>query len=845
MTLLKIDRLTCESLEKDCITDNPNPRFAFTLSCDRQEVRLKKAVFSLGDWCTETAENTAVYSGPPLLPSREYTLTVTAESNFKERATARMTFRTGLAGRAFEAKWISDPAYSIGDGKSSPRPISFRKRFSLSEGVSRATLYVTAIGIYCARLNGNRVGEDYFTPGFTAYRKHLQYQVYDVTSLLERENELLITVAGGWAVGSYTNRRRNRLYADRQALLAQMEVEFGDGRRTLVTSDESWQAAEGYRVLAADLYDGECYDASVSAEQVRWKAAAAEDMRLHPSLCAAYGAPVRRHEKILPVSVSCKEDGRLIYDFGQNFAGVVSFRVNGKEGQKIRIRHAEILTRGELNTGLLRSARATVEYICREGVQEYSPSFTYMGFRYAEVSGVSQEDIELCAYALYSDVRQTGHFSCSDERLNRLQQNIVRSAKSNFVDIPTDCPQRDERMGWTGDIALFAPTACFNFDLSRFFDKWLKDLRAEQGEKGGIPDVIPAPPGTFSPAEKAFWGDACILVPYAQFKKDGDRERLALAYPAMKKYVDAVAKKAEKRAPFKRKYILYPYFWQAFGQYGDWCAPDCGYYGWMLRSKWTATASLKNCASLLAEIAHILGDAFSQRKYEKLAERVAAAFLREFTDGKGRMKREFQTAYVLALAFGIFPPEQKKTAAENLVRLVRAAGHKVMTGFPGTPYILHVLVENGYAEDARKMLMNEECPSWLYEVKTGATTIWERWDALKADGSVNLRENDKNVMISFNHYAGGAVGDFLYRKVLGISPLAAGYETFEVEPVPFEGITSAEGFTETRYGRICVRWSTVGKEIFVSVPVGTTCRVKFMGTDKIVGSGEYLFREET
>ena len=840
--MFKIDRLTTEYLEGKCVTDNLHPIFRFTLISDRRAVKVRRALFTVGSWQMATDENFAVYDGELLMPLTEYKISVVVENNYGEIASAEMKFSTGFMSGKLPAEWITDGGYCIGNDKSSPVPMTFRKSFACNGNIKKATLFITSIGIYCAYINGQRVGQDYLTPGFTAYDKRMQYQTYGIGDMLAKQNTIEVAVAGGWACGSYTNKRCNKLYADRQALKAILKIEYDDGTSEDIVTDGDWQVAQGYRFVSADIYDGEKYDASMSAEDVGWKGITIETPRIFPELIADCGAPVRKQQKMSAECIIRHPDGRLIYDFKQNFAGIVSFKVNGVKGQKIVIRHAEIITNGELHTSLLRSAKAMLEYVCRDGEQQYSPTFTYMGFRYIEVSGVEEEDIEICAYVLHSDIAETGYFECSDQRINRLQQNIVFSAKSNFVDIPTDCPQRDERMGWTGDIAVFAPTACFNFDMSRFFSKWLTDMRAEQGEDGGIPDVIPAPPKTFSPATKAFWGDACVLVPYAQYMQSGDIRQLVQAYPSMKKYLDGLIVKAERVVPFKPKYILCTYITQAFRQYGEWCAPDCGYYGWMLRSKWTATASLKNLLSLVAKIAHLLGDITAYKRYKCIAEKVSRAYVKEFTNGKGRLKKEFQTAYVLPLKFDMFSASDRCAAAENLVRLVRKNDHKVMTGFPGTPYILSVLVDNGYTDDAYRMLTNENCPSWLYEVKTGGTSIWERWDALKEDGSININEKDKNVMISFNHYASGAVGNFLYEKILGISPANGGYRAFGVMPVQMGDISSAKGYTNTCYGRIAVDWSLKEGRISVSVPVGATCHIRFMDIDKVVESGNYVFK---
>ena len=400
------------------------------------------------------------------------------------------TFETGRMETPWKGRWISDPSYHFTEAKVSPVPMVFRKEITTNKPIARARLYATAMGIYEAELNGQKLGEQYFAPGFTSYKSYLQYQTYDITALLTGVDTLIFTVAGGWAVGSFVFTRKNRVTADRQALLAELRIEYTDGTTETIGTDATWQVSESGPVRMADLYDGEAYDATQEISD--WHNAAPETLKVTPAITADYGAPVKAHEVRKPVAVMTAPDGETIYDFGQNLAGVVRIKFNGKAGQVVTVRHAEILNPdGSLNTTFLRTAKATATYTCRDGEQTYSPRFSYMGFRYAGVKGVDAKDLEIEAVALYSDVEHSGSFRCSDEMLNKLQSNITWGAKSNFVDIPTDCPQRDERMGWTGDIAVFSPTALYNFELSRFLEKWLRDVKAEQLPTGGIPNTVP------------------------------------------------------------------------------------------------------------------------------------------------------------------------------------------------------------------------------------------------------------------------------------------------------------------------------------------------------------------
>ncbi len=827
--MLNIRTFTVEHLSEGCVTDQKNPSFAFSVDSDRQGASVQKAVLTVnGRQIQARGQTGLVYDGPALEPFTVYEAALSVTDDAGETAQAELAFRTGRMGTPWQGQWISDPAYSFKENGVSPRPMVFRKALNVEKPLRRATVYATALGIYELDIDGRKVGNQYFAPGFTSYNHHLQYQTYDVTDDLTDHSVLTATVAGGWAVGSFVFTRKNRYAADRQAFLLELHLEYEDGETQIIGTDSTWQVTEDGPVQMADLYDGETFDATVSLDNIAWRNAAPEALRVHPVIEAQYGLPVVAHDALAPVSVH-PAGSETVYDFGQNFAGVVSLNIHGHAGQKITVRHAEILNQdGTLNTAFLRTAKATATYICTEGEQTYSPRFTYMGFRYISVDGIAPDDIEVSAFPLYSDLREGGGFECSNSLLNRLQANIQWGARSNFVDIPTDCPQRDERMGWTGDIAVFAPTACFNFHMARFLDKWLKDMLSEQNRGGGIPNTVPVHlygfPATMPRMAIDWWGDACVLVPYALYQATGEIRYLRDNYDMMKKYVKACR------------------FWAGFGlgkqhyiwntpstlHFGDWVAPDVPkMQQWQARAKWTATASLKNTSGLTAKIARILGNEADAEKYEKLSQKVAEAYVDVFTDGNGKLKNEFQTGYVLPLYFHMFTDEGQKKAAENLADLVRKNGYCIGTGFPGTPYILFALADNGQVDAAYKMLMNTKCPSWLYEVKAGATTIWERWDGLDENGQCPIGDDGTDTMISYNHYASGAVGDFLYRRVAGIEPTEPGYRKFQVKPVPGGGLTNAKAWIETPYGKTEAAWVLAKNQLTVSVtvPVGASCEV--------------------
>lgn len=849
--MLTIPKFTVENLTKDCVTDNSQPRFSFYVESDNRNVTIKSARITIDRWSVTTTKQIGItYDGEPLKPFTRYQALLCVEDSLGERANAEVCFETGRMNTPWKGQWITDGEYHFKERKISPKTMTFQKQIKFSrsaEKIKEAKLYATALGIYELELNGEKVGKDYFAPGFTSYRHHLQYQTYDITRMLKEDNELTAIVGGGWAIGSFTYKRRNRVYGKRQALLLELRVTYEDGTVETIGTDESWQVTEEGNFAETEFYNGEVYDATIDMRKAAFRKASIEKIPIHPALVAQYGLPVRAKEMFHPVHSFRAKSGMLIYDFGQNFAGVISAVIKGKQGQRIVFRHAEILMDGELFTEPLRTAKQEAVYICREGQQKYSPRMTYMGFQYVGVTGIEAEDIELTAYALYSDIEETGNFSCSHEPLNKLQSNIRWGAKSNFVDIPTDCPQRDERMGWTGDIALFSPTAAFNFDMSRFLEKWLLDVKAEQNKGGGIPVTVPLVRVPMQweimiPMAVDHWGDACILVPLAEYRARGDVGILKKMYPVMKRYMKACTFWAGLFSIGKHRRI-----WKLLHHYGDWCAPNAGLWDWMGRGKWTATACMAHSSSLLAEIAQILGKEGDAAYYKKLSQETKEAYRRILMEKDCTVKKEFQTAYVLPLYYDMLEDEDRQLTAKHLVRLIRKNEYHIATGFPGTPYVLFALADNGYVEDAFRMLLTDTCPSWLFEVKAGATTIWERWDALREDGTSNTGADDgTNGMVSFNHYASGAVGDFLYRRIAGIEAREGGYKSFQIKPLTGGGITHAEAFVITAYGKVASSWTYKDNTftLQVEIPVGTVCEVVLpSGKTESLGSGKYIFTE--
>lgn len=850
--MLEIRNFKCNNTETVSFSDNSRPSFSFIIESSDRKAKIKSAYISLLDWKKDVKDLThCIYDGKSLKPFSQYevTLEVVDENNLTYQK--KLILETGFMDLSWNGKWISDGSYHFKEKKSDPKVMVFSRDLVISKKLVAAKVYATALGIYNLNINNQKVGNAYFAPGFTSYENNLQYQIYDIKNLLtNNSNNITFIVAGGWAIGSFTMTRKNKISAPRQALLAEIHLTYSDGSKEVITTDQSWGVSLSSLYLETSFYDGEIFDANIDLKKVEFHSASLEKIKINPRISVQYGPKVVRHEKLKPKFIGKDDQGRLIFDFRQNFAGIVKLNITkANKNQLITVRHAEVLEENNrLNVALLRTAKAQIRYICKEGPQVYSPEFTYMGFRYISVEGIDAKDFKISAYVLYSEIEQVGRFECSNKLLNRLQENIIWSAKSNFVEIPTDCPQRDERMGWTGDISIFSETACFNFDMESFLDKWLIDLRSEQLKSGGIPNTIPTQgygfPTTMPVLAVEFWGDASINVPLALYAKSGNKIYLEEAYQSMKKYVDACAFWARLGSVGQSRYI-----WNTLStlHFGDWVAPDVNKMSaWQKRSKYTATASLKNTSYQLAKIAKLLKKDEDFIYYYNLAEKVSEAYENKLLSKDGKIKDEFQTGYVLPLYFKMLSPKIKEVVLKNLISLVRKNNYCIGTGFPGTPYILFALTDNGYFDEAMKMLLNTKCPSWLYAVKVGGTTIWEKYDGLDEDGKCVLKEDGTGGMISFNHYASGAVGDFLYKRLAGIEKISAGYQKFKIEPKISTELSYVKASTLTPYGEIAMAYQIEGNEfkIKVKVPLRSQCQLVLPSKEVIeLECGEYEIKE--
>ncbi|MCI2240419.1 glycoside hydrolase family 78 protein [Kineococcus sp. TRM81007] len=709
----------------------------------------------------------------------------------------------------------------------------------------RARLHLSAHGLAEAEVNGQRVGDEELTPGWTSYHHRLRYATFDVTDLVRPgANAIGVWLGDGWWRGRLGfEGGRHDVYGSDLAALAQLEVTTSDGVLHTVASGPDWRAGSG-PVLFSGLYDGERFDARL--HDAAWSLPGFDDAGWEPVrtspldasvLVAPTGPPVRCTQELLPVSVEAKGQGRFVLDFGQNHSGRLRVRTDGLAGAQVTLRHAEVLQDGELCTRPLRQAAATDVLVLPGDPLAWEPRFTIHGYRYAEVSGWPGElnPGDVVSRVLHSDLERTGWFSCSDPLLERLHENVVWSLRSNFVDVPTDCPQRDERLGWTGDLQVFAPTAAFLYDVSGFLGSWLADLAAEQAELGAVPYYVPWIPLGFWASvlelPAAVWDDVAVLTPGVLHERTGDTAVLRRQYTSARAWVEqAVAAAGDDLVCDKTR------------QLGDWldpAAPPDAPWEATTEPGLVATAYLARSVRRLARTATVLGEEADAARYAALAQDVTAAFTGRYLREGGRLSSDTQTAYALALVFDLLPEQVRAPAGHRLAELVDDAGGRIATGFAGTPAVTEALSGTGHVAQAYRLLQSTECPSWLYPVTMGATTVWERWDSMLPDGTVNPGD-----MTSFNHYALGAVADWLHRVVAGLAPSAPGYRRIRFAPRPGGTVTSAAASHRTPYGEASIRWSRddEGLHVEVRVPPGASGVVDLPGAEVTeVPCGRHVF----
>jgi alpha-L-rhamnosidase len=744
------------------------------------------------------------------------------------------------AGLLDPADWVAVPV-----GTGDRRPVRVRTDFTVDRPVRSARLHVTAHGVHETEINGARVGRDVLAPEWTVYGTRLTYRTYDVTDLVVRgPNAIGAWLGDGWWRGRLGfDGGTSDLYGTDQSLLAQLEVTDDTGHRTVVATGPGWQVADS-PILLSSLYDGETYDARLAGDG--WSrpggggpgwTPAAVSTRDPATLRAAVAPPIRRTEERSPVSVAHHGDGRRLLDFGQNLVGRLRIEVDGPAGTEVVLRHAEVLQQGEPATWPLRDAAATDRYVLRGGGPEtWTPRFTTHGFRHAEVTGWPGElhADQVTAEVLHTDMRRTGRFGCSDPLVTRLHENVVWSLRGNMVGLPTDCPNRDERLGWTGDLQVFAPTAAFLYDCTGLLDSWLTDVAAEQLPDGTVPWYVPVIPGgpMWTPIRPgAAWGDVAALTPWVLYERTGDRGLLERHAATGRAWVDLV----ERLAGPER-------LWDDGFQLGDWldpAAPADDPAAGRTDRYLVATAYFAHSARTVARTAAELGDTSAAARYGRLADEIAVAFRARYERPGGRLSSDAPTAYALAIAFGL--ATDRAAAGRRLAELVAADGHRIATGFVGTPLICDALTDTGHLDTAYRLLLQTECPSWLYPVTMGATTTWERWDGLRPDGTLS-----ESGMTSFNHYALGAVADWLHRVVAGLAPAAPGYRRITFHPRPGGGLSSAWAEHDSPYGTARIAWQdgADGLHVAVIVPPGSTGQVHLPGRAPVdVGPGHHEFHQ--
>lgn len=699
----------------------------------------------------------------------------------------------------------------------------YLKNFRCAAKAEKAILKITALGVYEAKLNGERVGDFILAPGWTSYLNRLQVQSYDVTNLLKTENSLEVTVGQGWrAIANKRDGSDFLGYRD-TALIAELTIVYADGRTESIVTDSSWTARES-KLRYTNIYDGDIYDATFKAGSARHCICVDLEKDM---LIPQEGEKIVEHERMPALQVIKTPAGETVIDFGQNMTGYVEFRIKGTPGAQATISHGETLDRdGNFYNANYRSARAQIKFTCDGEEHIYKSALTFFGFRYIRLENWPDEvkKENFTAIVVHSDIRRTGYFECSDETVNKLFKNIIWGQKSNFLDVPTDCPQRDERLGWTGDAQVFVRTASLNFDVERFFKKWLRDLAADQGRDGCVPHVIP---NIFDDmGGSSAWSDAAVICPWEIYRTYGDKKILEDQFDSMKAWIDWMRERSENG---RRSGGFH---------FGDWLGLDSpeGSYKGSTPDDLIATTYYKYSTELFIKAAHALGRDVSE--YENIPAEAAAAFRREYMEN-GRVKNATQTACVLALYFDI--TDDRAATATQLNELVKRAGH-LETGFVGTPYLLHALSDNGYAETVYDLLLRREYPSWLYPISKGATAVWEHWNGIKPDGT--MWSTDMN---SFNHYAYGAVADWMYGAAAGINsdPDRPGFEHIIFRPVTDRRLDFVKASIDTRRGTVASEWRRENGRIkyIFTVPEGCGASAVIDGEKHEVGVGTHEFFE--
>lgn len=840
-----IKKLRVEYRENPIGLDVAKPGFSWILESDKNDCMQKAYQIKVNElgidnksvklvWDSQKVDSDesvlVEYAGEELKAETAYQVCIHVWDNQMEEAEAQAFFETGLKEpEKMSAQWIT-----AGFGEEEKACPVFTREIYIEKKIAKARIYATAHGLYEIAVNGNKAGDEYFTPGWTSYHHRLQYQTYDVTALLGEHNRIEITVADGWYKGPFGFTLQPNIYGDKTAVLAEIHIIYEDGSKEVLGTDESWNVTTG-AIRESQIYFGETIDSTYESDEIKPAQILVEDKK---NLIAQEGEAVRITKKTAAKEFIISPKNEYILDFGQNMSGFVEVHIKGQKGQKVTIHHAEELDKdGNFYADTLRQATSVDTYICDGTEQTFTPHFTFHGFRYIQIEGLEKEDINLAdfvACTLHSDMEETGSFTCSNEMVNQLQSNIKWGMKSNFLDIPTDCPQRDERLGWTGDAQIFAATASYNMNTALFLKKWLRDLKAEQTKEWGVPHVVPNILG--DQAGAAAWSDVATIVPWVIYETFGDKRVLEEQFDSMKGWVDYITEHCSGNG-----------LWQTGYQYGDWLALDkeesadrTGATDKYL----VANAYYAYSCELVVKAAKVLGRLTEAQHYEELHQKIVKTFNEEYITRTGRMVSETQTGCVLALHFNLAEAQYCERILQSLITNIENHKNHLSTGFVGTPYICHVLSERGKHDLAAAIFLQEDYPSWLYAVKKGATTIWERWNSILPDGSF-----DVSGMNSLNHYAYGSIGEWMYKKLAGINIIEAGYKKFSIKPMFMKGITWADASYESVYGTIRSAWKCENNVITVdiTIPANTTADIYLPEKDGVItlGSGTYHYEYET
>ncbi len=873
MPTAKAHHLTCEYASASLGIDTGRPRFSWWMDDPRPGAaqtayQLQVATGASFDeasltWDTGEVESTTSvlveYAGNALQSLTRYWFRVRLCDHRHEWGgwSDACWFETAfLDGAEWSASWIGPTDDDSDDGGPPP---CLRTGFAVGGTVARARLYVAARGLVELSINGTRVGDDVLVPGWTDYNKRCQYLTYDVTGLVTSGDNAMGAILGdGWYCGRIARiRDGERLFGSRPQLLCELHIAAADGKKTVICSDKSWIWRTG-PILASDIYDGEAYDAR--EELTEWDAGATDAAGLKagkgwnavrvigPALCSWDGSttsppaldakvvpPPRRVRELTPVAQSEPEPGRHVFDLGQNITGWARVRLSGTAGTTVTLRFAEMLNPdGTLYVENLRSAKATDTYTCASDAEfTYEPRFTFHGFRYIEVSGVSAipQPEQVTGLVVHNDLEQTGSFSCSHPKVNQLQSNIRWGQRGNYLEAPTDCPQRDERLGWTGDAQVFIPTAAFNMNVAPFFTKWQRDMEDEQGPRGTIPSVVPTIRYTKPSDENdggPAWSDAFVICPWIIYQRYGDLRIIADHFDAILRFIGSM--RADSRG-----LIRSDEFTTDWGGFGDWVSMDApeGTRVGATPKDLIGTAYFAYSTDLAHRMARLLGRRHDAVQLRDLHHRIVQAFRREYVTSNGRILGDTQSSYAIALAFDLLPEELRRSAVDRLVRRLELRGWRLATGFVGTNLLCPALTRYGRPDVAYRLLLQEQFPSWLYTVNQGATTMWERWNSYTHEHGFGPVE-----MNSFNHYAYGAIGDWMYTTVAGLKvDLTNPNEPpLQIAPTPGYGLTHAKAELSTPFGPASSEWTVSDGTVTlqVIVPANASARVRIpAGTSDI------------